>query len=69
MLRSIAIHPASTTHSQLARHRLAGVVTPGYVRLLGRHQRIDDIIPIGPGIDGSDNSSQWPRRPVWRRSA
>ncbi|MGE0240223.1 MAG: O-acetylhomoserine aminocarboxypropyltransferase/cysteine synthase family protein [Parvibaculaceae bacterium] len=43
--RSLAIHPASTTHSQLteAEQRRTGV-TPGYVRLSVGIEHIDDII-------------------------
>ena len=43
--RSLAIHPASTTHSQLseAEQRASGV-TPGYVRLSIGIEHIDDII-------------------------
>jgi O-acetylhomoserine/O-acetylserine sulfhydrylase-like pyridoxal-dependent enzyme len=43
--RSLAIHPASTTHSQLgAADQLATGVTPGYVRLSVGIEHIDDII-------------------------
>jgi O-acetylhomoserine (thiol)-lyase len=43
--RSLAIHPASTTHSQLsAEDQLASGVTPGYVRLSIGIEHIDDII-------------------------
>ena len=43
--RSLAIHPASTTHSQLsADEQLATGVTPGYVRLSVGIEHIDDII-------------------------
>jgi O-acetylhomoserine (thiol)-lyase len=43
--RSLAIHPASTTHSQLgAAAQLASGVTPGYVRLSVGIEHIDDII-------------------------
>jgi O-acetylhomoserine (thiol)-lyase len=43
--RSLAIHPASTTHSQMAAEELlqAGV-TPGYVRLSIGIEHVDDII-------------------------
>ena len=43
--RSLAIHPASTTHSQLNEKQLqeAGV-TPGYVRLSIGIEHPDDII-------------------------
>jgi O-acetylhomoserine (thiol)-lyase len=43
--RSLAIHPASTTHSQLRpADQLASGVTPGYVRLSVGIEHIDDII-------------------------
>ncbi|MBI1179791.1 MAG: bifunctional O-acetylhomoserine aminocarboxypropyltransferase/cysteine synthase [Alphaproteobacteria bacterium] len=43
--RSLAIHPASTTHSQLsAEEQLATGVTEGYVRLSIGLEHIDDII-------------------------
>jgi O-acetylhomoserine (thiol)-lyase len=43
--RSLAIHPASTTHSQLsAEDQLASGVTPGYVRLSVGIEHADDII-------------------------
>jgi O-acetylhomoserine (thiol)-lyase len=43
--RSLAIHPASTTHSQLSDDdKLATGVTPGYVRLSVGLEHIDDII-------------------------
>ena len=43
--RSLAIHPASTTHSQLsAADQLASGVTPGYVRLSIGIEHIHDII-------------------------
>ncbi len=43
--RSLAIHPASTTHSQLGdEDQLATGVTPGYVRLSVGLEHIDDII-------------------------
>ncbi len=43
--RSLAIHPASTTHSQLApEEQLATGVTEGYVRLSVGIEHIDDII-------------------------
>jgi O-acetylhomoserine (thiol)-lyase len=43
--RSLAIHPASTTHSQLSSDELlqAGV-TPGYVRLSIGIEHIDDVL-------------------------
>jgi O-acetylhomoserine (thiol)-lyase len=43
--RSLAIHPASTTHSQLSEDDLlASGVTPGYVRLSVGIEHIDDIL-------------------------
>ncbi|MGY5808911.1 O-acetylhomoserine aminocarboxypropyltransferase/cysteine synthase family protein [Rhizobium sp. LEGMi198b] len=43
--RSLAIHPASTTHSQLtAEDQLKTGVTPGYVRLSVGIEHIDDIL-------------------------
>lgn len=43
--RSLAIHPASTTHSQLsASEQAATGVTPGYVRLSIGLEHIDDIL-------------------------
>jgi O-acetylhomoserine (thiol)-lyase len=44
-VRSLAIHPASTTHSQLdAEAQLSTGVSPGYVRLSIGLEHIDDII-------------------------
>ena len=43
--RSLAIHPATTTHSQLSVEEQAATgVTPGYVRLSIGIEHIDDII-------------------------
>ena len=43
--RTLAIHPASTTHSQLSvEDQLRAGVTPGYVRLSVGIEHIDDII-------------------------
>jgi O-acetylhomoserine (thiol)-lyase len=43
--RSLAIHPASTTHSQLGvEEQAASGVTPGYVRLSIGIEHIDDIL-------------------------
>lgn len=43
--RSLAIHPATTTHSQLsAEEQAASGVTPGYVRLSVGIEHIDDIL-------------------------
>ena len=44
-VRSLVIHPASTTHSQLsAEAQLAAGVTPGLVRLAVGIEHIDDIV-------------------------
>jgi O-acetylhomoserine (thiol)-lyase len=43
--RSLAIHPSSTTHSQLSEEeQIASGVTPGYVRLSIGIEHIDDIL-------------------------
>jgi len=43
--RSLAIHPASTTHSQLNAEELAsGGISPGYIRLSIGIEHIDDIL-------------------------
>ena len=43
--RSLAIHPATTTHSQLTEEELSKAgVTPGYVRLSIGIEHPDDII-------------------------
>ena len=43
--RTLAIHPASTTHSQLsADAQLSAGVTPGYVRLSVGIEHIEDIL-------------------------
>ncbi len=43
--RSLAIHPSSTTHSQLSDdEKIASGVTPGYVRLSIGIEHVDDII-------------------------
>lgn len=51
--RSLAIHPATTTHQQLsAEDQLASGVTPGYVRLSIGIEHIDDILAdIGQALD------------------
>jgi O-acetylhomoserine (thiol)-lyase len=55
--RSLAIHPASTTHSQLNQaDQLASGVTPGYVRL---SVGLEHIVPIS-----IRPWQQWPTR--WR---
>jgi O-acetylhomoserine (thiol)-lyase len=52
--RSLAIHPASTTHSQLSpEDRLSSGVSDGYVRLSIGLEHIDDIIEdLRQAIDG-----------------
>ena len=43
--RTLAIHPASTTHSQLSTEdQLRAGVTPGYIRLSVGIEHIDDIL-------------------------
>lgn len=51
--RSLAIHPASTTHSQLSvEDQAISGVTPGYVRLSIGIEHIDDILAdIGQALD------------------
>jgi O-acetylhomoserine (thiol)-lyase len=51
--RSLAIHPATTTHSQLApEEQLSAGVTPGYVRLsIGIENSEDIIADISQAID------------------
>ena len=58
--RSLAIHPATTTHSQLDPHELdATGVTDGYVRLSVGIEHIDDIIAdIERGLVGGGQSRQ-----------
>jgi O-acetylhomoserine (thiol)-lyase len=53
--RSLAIHPASTTHSQLSpEEQLATGVSPGYVRLSIGIEHIDDIIAdIAQALDAA----------------
>ena len=54
--RTLAIHPSSTTHSQLnTEDQLRAGVTPGYVRLSVGIEHIDDIIN---DIDQAINKSQ-----------
>ena len=44
-VRSLVIHPASTTHSQLVpEEQLAAGVTPGLVRLAVGLEGVDDIL-------------------------
>ena len=53
--RSLAIHPATTTHSQLTEGELiAAGVTPGYVRLSIGIEHPDDIIAdLNQALDAS----------------
>jgi len=53
--RSLAIHPASTTHSQLsAEEQLATGVSDGYVRLSIGLEHIDDILAdLGQALDAA----------------
>ena len=57
--RSLAIHPASTTHSQLTpEERLKAGVTPGYIRLSIGIEHPDDIInDIKQALDSSGKTS------------
>ena len=52
--RTLAIHPASTTHSQLAaEEQMATGVSPGYVRLSVGIEHIDDILAdLAQALDG-----------------
>jgi O-acetylhomoserine (thiol)-lyase len=54
-VRSLAIHPATTTHSQLtAEEQLAAGVSDGYVRLSVGIEHIDDITSdIRRGLDAA----------------
>ncbi|MGV2104794.1 O-acetylhomoserine aminocarboxypropyltransferase/cysteine synthase family protein [Agrobacterium vitis] len=58
--RSLAIHPASTTHSQLtAEEQAASGVSPGYLRLSIGIEHIDDIIAdIQRGLDAASSGVQ-----------
>ena len=53
--KSLAIHPASTTHSQLNEEELlSGGVSPGYIRLSIGLEHIDDILEdLGSALDNS----------------
>ncbi len=55
--RTLAIHPASTTHSQLSKQdQLKTGVTPGYVRLAVGIEHIDDIISdIGQALKAASS--------------
>ena len=56
--RSLAIHPASTTHSQLTEAEQAATgVTPGYVRLSIGIEHIDDILDdLAQALDAAGGS-------------
>jgi len=58
--RSLAIHPASTTHSQLNKEELlASGVTQGYVRLSIGIEHIDDIIEdLDQALKGTSSNIQ-----------
>ena len=51
--RTLAIHPASTTHSQLeAEEQMASGVSPGYIRLSIGIEHISDILhDLGQALD------------------
>ena len=51
--RSLAIHPASTTHSQLNQEEQAATgVSAGYIRLSVGIEHIDDILTdLGQALD------------------
>ncbi len=53
--RTLAIHPASTTHSQLAaEEQMATGVSPGYIRLSVGIEHIDDILAdLGQALDAA----------------
>ena len=57
--RSLAIHPASTTHQQLtASEQLAAGVTPGYVRLSVGIEHPDDILEdVSQALDAAGGAS------------
>ena len=57
--RSLSIHPATTTHSQLTEEELlAAGVTPGYVRLSIGIEHPDDIIAdLQQALDASGKPS------------
>jgi len=56
--KSLAIHPATTTHSQLNEEELlASGVTPGYVRLAIGIEHSDDIIEdLEQALKGASNN-------------
>ena len=53
--RTLAIHPASTTHSQMAAaEQMSAGVSPGYVRLSVGIEHIDDILAdLGQALEGA----------------
>ena len=66
--RSLAIHPATTTHSQLSpADQLASGVTPGYVRLSVGIEHIDDIIADLHQALATATPRRPPRSPYRRR--
>ena len=58
-VRSLIIHPASTTHSQLTpEQQLTSGVTPGLVRLSVGLENIDDILAdLATGLDAARATS------------
>ena len=58
--RSLAIHPASTTHSQLsAEEQLATGVSDGYVRLSIGIEHVDDILAdLAQALDAAGKQKQ-----------
>jgi O-acetylhomoserine (thiol)-lyase len=58
--RSLAIHPATTTHSQLSpAEQLSAGVTPGYVRLSIGIEHIDDILAdLDQALNAAGTQSQ-----------
>ncbi len=62
--RSLAIHPASTTHQQLsAEEQLAAGVTPGYVRLSIGLEHPEDIIgDLAQALDAAGGAVESPAR-------
>ena len=59
-VRTLAIHPASTTHSQLSQEdQLRAGVTPGYIRLSVGIEYIDDILEdIDQAINNINTSNK-----------
>jgi O-acetylhomoserine (thiol)-lyase len=60
--RSLAIHPASTTHSQLTpEEQLTTGVTPGYVRLSVGIEHLDDIVAdLSQALEKAANAKKGP---------